>query len=77
MGQNTMKKTKDSEELLEFKFEYHLDEDHEVGEKFYLAYNLREAVKDFRHTCRKRHLNPHHLHVSRWDRWKEEWNRLN
>ncbi|MFP6887927.1 MAG: hypothetical protein VB997_10205 [Opitutales bacterium] len=72
-----MRKTKDSEELLEFKFEYQLNEDQSNGEKFYLAHNLREAVKDFRHTCRKRHLHPHHLHVSRWDRWNTEWNRLN
>ena len=72
-----MRKTKGSNELFEFKFEYHLGGDQSEGEKFYLAHTLREAVKDFRHTCRKRHLRPHHLHVSRWDRWRGEWNRLN
>ena len=72
-----MTKTQEPDELFEYKFEYHLSEDQSVGEKFYLAQTLREAVKDFRHTCRKRDLHPHRLHISRWNRWKKEWNRLN
>ena len=71
-----MKKKEKEKELVEYMFKYHLGDNREIGEKFYVAQNLEEAVEDFEHTCRKRLLTPNHVRVSRWDRWKGEWEKL-
>tara|TARA_B100000959_G_scaffold237100_1_gene256279 strand:+ start:638 stop:856 length:219 start_codon:yes stop_codon:yes gene_type:complete len=72
-----MKKMETKKPPAEYKFEYCLGDNQNHGEKFYLANTLNEAVKDFEHTCRKRSLHPHHLQISRWDRWRGVWDRLN
>ena len=63
-------------ELVEYKFKYHLNDNQEIGEKFYVARTLREAVEDFEHTCSKRRLTPNQLDISRWDRWRGEWEKV-
>ena len=71
-----MKKIKREKELIEYNFKYHLGDNREIGERFYVAQTLEEAIEDFEHTCHKRRLTPNHVRVSRWDRWKEEWEKL-
>ena len=71
-----MKKSKREKELIEYMFKYHLGDNREIGEKFYVAQTLEEAIEDFEHTCHKRRLTPNHVRVSRWDRWKGEWEQL-
>ena len=64
------------EELFEYMFEYHLADDLGGAEKFYVAHTSREALKAFNHTCRKNHLLAHGLCISRWNRWRGEWEKL-
>ncbi|MBG29554.1 MAG: hypothetical protein CMI31_06080 [Opitutae bacterium] len=65
-----------AEELSEYMFEYHLDNDLGAAEKFYVAHTTREALRAFKHTCRKNHLHAHGLKISRWNRWRGEWEKL-
>jgi hypothetical protein len=64
------------EQLFEYMFEFHLDDDLGVAEKFYVAHTPREALRAFKHTCRKNHLHAHGLRISRWNRWRGEWEKL-
>ena len=64
------------EELFEYKFEYHLDDDLGGAEKFYVAHTPREAMRAFKHTCHKNRLHAHDLKILRWNRWRGEWDKL-
>jgi hypothetical protein len=71
-----MNAKKDSEELFEYKFQYHLDNDLGGAEKFFVAHTPREAFEAFKHACRKNHLDAHGLRISCWNRWLREWEKL-
>ena len=65
------------DDLFEYKFHYHLDDDFGSADKYFVAHDRNEASEMFGYACEKRRLHPTGLHVSKWNRWKGKWERLN
>ncbi|MBU62203.1 MAG: hypothetical protein CMI26_06840 [Opitutae bacterium] len=68
-------KNKDSE-LFEYKFHYHLGDDLGSADKYFLAHDRNEASDMFSYACKKKRLNLHDVHISRWNRWEGSWEAL-
>jgi hypothetical protein len=60
-------------ELHEYKFHYHLGDDLGAADKYFLAHDRKEASDMFCYACNKKRLNLHDLYISKWNRWKGEW----
>ena len=65
-----------TENLTEYKFHYHLDDDLGSADKYFMARDRNQAAEMFDYACRKSSMNPTELHVSKWNRWKGKWEEL-
>ena len=70
-----MKPARDND-LVEFKFHYHLNNTVGSSDKYFMAHNLDEARQMFEYACCKRHLHLHLDRVEKWNRWKSSWEKI-
>lgn len=76
MNKQEKEKTGQDPAVHEYRFDYTLGLDRVKGEKHYVARRAKEALKNFRHTCRRRRLRPHHLVLWRWNTVRNSWEKM-
>ncbi len=70
--ENVKKKT-EQPNLEEFKFIYFLNGSVVKSDKYFMAYDLENAIDMFEYVCNKRNLKVEVTGVKKWNRWSGRW----